>query len=496
MPRLVSLEETLDKIAQLKLADQAGREDAQLVACMNMAKTAGRIIAQSELYDGNDLQEKLAEAEELEKFAAWLRAEGYDEEFIKEAISFAPVKQLATNVAGRVGSFFSGLGRRAANPALAKAIKPGPVGSLAPPKPVYEPLRQAAPAAPGAIGPNLGPAAAKPAAAPGKPTTMFANSRAAKESEEAIKRSVPGPKPVTEAEGLARTGKLEGPPKPAGETASRGPVATQRESRAFENMGSKPPAGQVTPAAQPPGQAAPAGQVAAPAAQPAQAAAPTGQVASPEAAASAGQVATPAKTEAGQLAIRQREANKAFTPEAKRVREAKGAAYLQGPEALQKATELRMSLSEGRTISKGERNFLKGFEQAERAPAAQNAYDKLVQQHKGQLTTADIEKYRAQAQTEAAGAGQAASGGAAAGKVQSPGWFGSGLKGAVLPAALIGGSLYAGHQALTRGVPWAARQLEGSSSIPMAYGGGWSPVAYGYGSTPYGGGMPGMGPGA
>lgn len=51
-----------------------------------------------------------------------------------------------------------------------------------------------------------------------------------------------------------------------------------------------------------------------------------------------------------------------------------------------------------------------------------------------------------------------------------------------------------GYGAL-KGAGWAARQLEQTSSVPMAHGGGWSPVAYGYGHTPYGEGMAGMGAG-
>lgn len=51
-----------------------------------------------------------------------------------------------------------------------------------------------------------------------------------------------------------------------------------------------------------------------------------------------------------------------------------------------------------------------------------------------------------------------------------------------------------GYGAL-KGAGWASRQLEQASTVPMAYGGGWSPVAYGYGHTPYGEGMAGMGPG-
>lgn len=56
-------------------------------------------------------------------------------------------------------------------------------------------------------------------------------------------------------------------------------------------------------------------------------------------------------------------------------------------------------------------------------------------------------------------------------------------------AAGIGYGLY-------KGVPWAVRQLEASSTSPMAYGAGWSPVPYGYGRSPYGAGVPTMGWGA
>jgi len=46
---------------------------------------------------------------------------------------------------------------------------------------------------------------------------------------------------------------------------------------------------------------------------------------------------------------------------------------------------------------------------------------------------------------------------------------------------------------LMKGVPWAAHQLEHSSSQTMAPSMGWSPVDYGYGSTPWGPGQASMG---
>ena len=80
-----------------------------------------------------------------------------------------------------------------------------------------------------------------------------------------------------------------------------------------------------------------------------------------------------------------------------------------------------------------------------------------------------------------AGAGAA---GAAKGK-GGVGW------GRVLPYAAAGGLAYGAY----KGVPWAARQLEQTSTTPMAHGLGWSPVSYGYGHNPYGSGMASMGPG-
>jgi hypothetical protein len=85
--------------------------------------------------------------------------------------------------------------------------------------------------------------------------------------------------------------------------------------------------------------------------------------------------------------------------------------------------------------------------------------------------------------TPASGAATDAAGAAAPKK---RGW------GAALPWMAVGGAGYG----LYKGVPWAARQLEASSTTPMAYGGGWSPVPYGYGHSPYGAGVPTMGPGA
>lgn len=69
------------------------------------------------------------------------------------------------------------------------------------------------------------------------------------------------------------------------------------------------------------------------------------------------------------------------------------------------------------------------------------------------------------------------------------GGMGWGRPAAVAGAAGIGYGLY-------KGVPWAVRQLEASSTSPMAYGAGWSPVPYGYGQSPYGAGVQTMGYGA
>lgn len=64
--------------------------------------------------------------------------------------------------------------------------------------------------------------------------------------------------------------------------------------------------------------------------------------------------------------------------------------------------------------------------------------------------------------------------------------------GSALPWMAAGGLAYGAY----KGVPWAARQLEQTSTTPMAHGLGWSPVSYGYGYSPYGSGMPNMGSGA
>ena len=64
--------------------------------------------------------------------------------------------------------------------------------------------------------------------------------------------------------------------------------------------------------------------------------------------------------------------------------------------------------------------------------------------------------------------------------------------GRVMPWLGLGGLGYG----LYKGVPWAAQQLEATSTSPMAYGGGWSPVPYGYGYNPYGPSTPTMGSGA
>jgi len=83
--------------------------------------------------------------------------------------------------------------------------------------------------------------------------------------------------------------------------------------------------------------------------------------------------------------------------------------------------------------------------------------------------------------------------GAAAKKVVAPAAAKKGFGwGAALPWMAAGGLAYGAY----KGVPWAARQLEQTSTTPMAHGLGWSPVSYGYGYSPYGSGMPNMGSGA
>jgi len=57
------------------------------------------------------------------------------------------------------------------------------------------------------------------------------------------------------------------------------------------------------------------------------------------------------------------------------------------------------------------------------------------------------------------------------------------------------GALAGAGYGLYKGVPAAARMVDQENSMPLAYGGGWSPTPYGYGSTPYGPGMPTMGAG-
>jgi hypothetical protein len=64
--------------------------------------------------------------------------------------------------------------------------------------------------------------------------------------------------------------------------------------------------------------------------------------------------------------------------------------------------------------------------------------------------------------------------------------------GRALPYMAAGGLGYG----LYKGVPWAARQLEATSTTPMASNAGWSPVSYGYGNSPYGPGVATMGGGA
>lgn len=65
-------------------------------------------------------------------------------------------------------------------------------------------------------------------------------------------------------------------------------------------------------------------------------------------------------------------------------------------------------------------------------------------------------------------------------------------KGGHLGAKALGlGALGLGAYGLTKAVPWAARQLEQGGGGSMAYGGGWSPVPYGYGYSPYGAGASG-----
>jgi Protein of unknown function (DUF5661) len=62
--------------------------------------------------------------------------------------------------------------------------------------------------------------------------------------------------------------------------------------------------------------------------------------------------------------------------------------------------------------------------------------------------------------------------------------------------ALGVGALGLGAYGAMKAIPAVARKIEQTSSMPLAYGGGWSPTPYGYGSTPYGSGVQTMGPGA
>ncbi len=73
-----------------------------------------------------------------------------------------------------------------------------------------------------------------------------------------------------------------------------------------------------------------------------------------------------------------------------------------------------------------------------------------------------------------------------AAKSKGTGW------GRALPYAGVGALGYG----LYKGVPWAARQMEQTSTTPMAYGAGWSPVQYGYGQNRYGPSVATMGSGA
>lgn len=59
--------------------------------------------------------------------------------------------------------------------------------------------------------------------------------------------------------------------------------------------------------------------------------------------------------------------------------------------------------------------------------------------------------------------------------------------------AMALGGLGAGLYGVAKAVPWLTRQLTEASSMPLAYGGGWSPIPYGYGYSPYGEGQPNLG---
>lgn len=60
--------------------------------------------------------------------------------------------------------------------------------------------------------------------------------------------------------------------------------------------------------------------------------------------------------------------------------------------------------------------------------------------------------------------------------------------------ALLGGAGL-GAYGLYKAVPPVAKAAMEESKMPMAYGGGWSATPYGYGYTPWGSGVPNMGPG-
>ena len=98
------------------------------------------------------------------------------------------------------------------------------------------------------------------------------------------------------------------------------------------------------------------------------------------------------------------------------------------------------------------------------------------------------------AQAPAGAPGTVASPAAAAqGSVASPG---AAVKRFGWGKALAVGGLGAAAYGAAKAIPAVAKKIDETSSLPLAYGGGWSATPYGYGSTPYGSGMQTMGPGA
>ena len=473
MARLAAAEEALDKIAMLRMADQAGRllttdssiELAKYAGAL-MAKLAGPATILSRLATKAPMAAKLTGSATAARHLLGTAPTMGVGQAIRAPTSMGDVAQRMMKTPAPVGSMTPKVtGAQTAVNKLVGATPTALPGQL-PAKPlgVTDPGRMmgrlqhgpaagaTAPPGAGVTGAQVGPdkstmgigKGGKPAQpTPATPSKMHPS---ADPKEYEALRALDKSHPIasySRAEEYAAKGSAPGSYTPAGGMAAKAPV----DATLGSPMGKAPqayPQGGVAP-----GPAAPAPAYTpqpTPAAQPY--AAPT-QVAPPGAG-----PGIPTKGQYQEGALKGKPTI-AMGPEAKGQMNLRKAEHEAGQRAskAEAKTRAKEDAAVERTLAK------------ERAPGAP------AQVAQGPAAS--------QAAEAAGGAGEAATGAA---KKKGGHW-----KAKALGLGVLGASAYG----LTKAVPWAARQLEQGGGGSMAYGGGWSPVPYGYGYSPYGAGASG-----